>query len=58
MQTLETRTVWSGRGGDTEQGQSPLGASSATTCFLEVKSGYKEYKGSLEGEVLKGQATV
>lgn len=47
-----------GRDGDTELGQTPLGVSSSTTCFLEVKSGYEEHQGSFEEEVIKGQATA
>lgn len=39
-------------------GQIPLGVSSSTTCFLELKSGYEEYQGSFEEEVTKGQATA
>lgn len=39
-------------------GQIPLGVSSSTTCFLELKSGYEEHQGSFEEEVTKGQATA
>lgn len=43
-----------GRDGDAELGQTSLGVSSPTACFLEVKSGYEEH----QGEVIRRQATT